>query len=285
MSNAGAHSATLAHPVVLTAAAYAGSDPAPRYSIGTLVTSAEQYDAMRDSFTARGFDSGTCEFLYLDNRGPNQAGAYRGLNALLHAARGDYVILCHQDVRLLSDDIDTLDLRLTELSERDDDWALAGNAGGLAPGVLAHRISDPHGADRNSGNLPQRVMSLDENFIVVKRSARVGCSVNLEGFHFYGPDLCLNADMAGHSAWVIDFHLLHLSGGTKSLDFFAAEEAFRAKWSHALRPRWMQTTCALLRLTGSGLGREAGRAAARPYAGLLRRLPGHLLGRRPTAKG
>lgn len=268
-------------PCVQIAAAYAGSAPAPRFSIGTLVTSPEQYDAMRDSFSARGFDSANSEFLYLDNRGPDQTGAYRGLNALLHAARGEYVVLCHQDVRLLGDDIDTLDRRLAELSARDPNWALAGNAGGLAPGVLAHRISDPHGADRNSGNLPQRVMSLDENFIVVKRSARVGCSVDLEGFHFYGPDLCLNADMAGHSAWVIDFHLLHLSGGNKSTDFFAAEEAFRAKWNHALRPRWMQTTCALLRLTGSGLGREAGRIAARPYAGLLRRLPGH----RPSLKG
>jgi hypothetical protein len=266
---------------VQIATAYAGSAPAPRFSIGTLVTSPEQYDAMRDSFSARGFDSANSEFLYLDNRGPDQTGAYRGLNALLHAARGEYVVLCHQDVRLLGDDIDTLDRRLAELSARDPNWALAGNAGGLAPGVLAHRISDPHGADRNSGNLPQRVMSLDENFIVVKRSARVGCSVDLEGFHFYGPDLCLNADMAGHSAWVIDFHLLHLSGGNKSTDFFAAEEAFRAKWNHALRPRWMQTTCALLRLTGSGLGREAGRIAARPYAGLLRRLPG----RRPSLKG
>jgi hypothetical protein len=268
-------------PCVQIAGAYAGSAPAPRFSIGTLVTSPEQYDAMRDSFSARGFDSANSEFLYLDNRGPDQTGAYRGLNALLHAARGEYVVLCHQDVRLLGDDIDTLDRRLAELSARDPNWALAGNAGGLAPGVLAHRISDPHGADRNSGNLPQRVMSLDENFIVVKRSARVGCSVDLEGFHFYGPDLCLNADMAGHSAWVIDFHLLHLSGGNKSTDFFAAEEAFRAKWNHALRPRWMQTTCALLRLTGSGLGREAGRIAARPYAGLLRRLPGH----RPSLKG
>ena len=112
MSDAIANSAPLPRPVVLTAVAYAGSRSAPRYTIGTLVTSPEQYGAMRESFTARGFDSDTCEFLYLDNRGPNQTGAYRGLNALLHAARGDYVILCHPDVRLLSHDIVTLDLRL-----------------------------------------------------------------------------------------------------------------------------------------------------------------------------
>jgi hypothetical protein len=231
---------------------------------------------MRATFAVHGFDGSNSEFLYLDNRGPYQSGAYSGLNGLMHAARGRYVILCHQDVRLIGDGIQTLDRCLAELDRRDPRWALAGNAGGLQPGVLAQRISDPHGPDRNSGNLPAQVMSLDENFIVVKRSARVGCSVDLEGFHFYGPDLCLNAHIAGYSAWVIDFHLHHLSGGTKNSDFYVAEDAFRAKWSHALRPRWMQTTCALLRLSGFGLDREAGRLAARPYAGLLRRLPRRL---------
>jgi hypothetical protein len=264
-------------PNVLTAAAYecAGT---PRYSIGTLVTDLQQYAAMRETFAEHGFDGSICEFLYLDNRGSDQSGAYRGLNALMNAARGQNVILCHQDVRLIDDGLNALDRCLTELDRRDPNWALAGNAGGLHPGELAQRISDPHGADRNSGHLPTRVMSLDENFIVVKRSARVGCSVDLEGFHFYGADLCLNADVAGYSAWVIDFHLRHLSGGTKSADFHAAETAFRAKWSHAMRPRWMQTTYALVRLSGNRLDREAGRLAARPYAGLLRRLP-----RRPRA--
>ncbi|MGE5265729.1 MAG: acyl esterase [Deltaproteobacteria bacterium] len=262
-------------PRVITAVAHSGST-LPRYSICTLVTRLDQYAEMRETFAARGFDSATSEYLYLNNGGPDQCGAYRGLNALLNAARGHYVILCHQDVRLLEDGIDALDRRLSELDGRDPNWALAGNAGGVAPGRLAFRISDPHGAGRHSGSLPVQVMSLDENFIVVKRSARIGCSVDLEGFHFYGADLCLNADVAGHSAWVIDFHLHHLSGGNKIVDFFAMEEAFRAKWSHALRPRWMQTTCALLRLSGFGLDREAGRIAARPFAGLLRRLPARI---------
>jgi len=266
-------------PNVLTAAAYGGKGT-PRYSVGTLVTNLEQYAAMRASFTAHGFDGSNAEFLYLDNRGPDQTGAYRGLNALLNAARGQYVVLCHQDVLLIGDGAAALERCLAELDQRDLHWALAGNAGGMAPGALVMRISDPHGTDRRMGDLPARVMSLDENFIVVKRSARVGCSADLEGFHFYGADLCLNADVAGHSAWVIDFHLKHLSGGRKSGDFFAAEAAFRTKWNHALRPRWLQTTCALLRLSGFGPDRIAGRVAARPLAGLLRRMPGQ----RPSAK-
>lgn len=260
-------------PNVLTAAAYGGKGT-PRFSVATLVTNLDQYAAMRASFAAHGFDVMNSEFLYLDNRGADQTGAYSGLNALLNAARGRYVILCHQDVLLIGDGAAVLERCLADLDARDPHWALAGNAGGTRPGALVMRISDPHGADRRLGDLPARVMSLDENFIVVKRSARVGCSVDLDGFHFYGADLCLNADMAGHSAWVIDFHLKHLSGGRKSADFFAAEAAFYAKWSHALRPRWMQTTCALLRLSGFGPDRAAGRVAARPLAGLLRRMPG-----------
>jgi hypothetical protein len=263
---------TGASPNVMTAAAYGGKGR-PRYSVGTLVTNLEQYAQMRASFAAHGFDGSNCEFLYLDNRGPEQTGAYRGLNALLNAARGRYVLLCHQDVLLIGDGAAELERCLRDLDRRDPNWALAGNAGSPAMGTLAIRITDPHGADQATGVLPARVMSLDENFIVVNSAARVGCSVDLEGFHFYGADLCLNADLAGHSAWVIDFHIEHLSGGKKGADFYAMEAAFRAKWSRALRPRWMQTTCALMRLSGFAPDRAAGRFAARPLAGLLRRLP------------
>ncbi len=140
------------------------------------------------------------------------------------------------------------------------------------PGRLAIRITDPHGADQRSAALPARVMSLDENFIVVRRDARFGFSRDLTGFHLYGADLCLNAAMAGYTAFVIDFHLAHLSAGTLSPSFHASLEMFREKWSHALAPRWMQTTCALVHLSGSALGQWPAGLAERPYAALQRRL-------------
>lgn len=252
----------------------AQADAGIRYTIATLVTDPVQYEAMRASFRAGGFDGTSCEYIMIDNTGPTQSCAHRGLNAALAAARGDYVILCHQDVRLLADGAVDLDRRLEDLESLDPSWALAGNAGGVAPGTLALRITDPHGSNQRAGTLPARVMSLDENFIVVRRAARIGFSNDLSGFHLYGADICLHADIAGHSAYVIDFHLAHLSAGKKSAAFHEAEEQFRTKWGRALAPRWIQTTCTLLRITGDPIGNLAGRLAEGPYAKIARRLPG-----------
>ena len=267
------HPAAARPPSVFRAEGQAGHLEDVRYSICTLVSDRALYEEMRASFKAGGFVAPGCEYLFVDNTGTEQTCAYRGLNALLNAARGRHVILCHQDVRLLIDTCDTLTSRLAALDDHDPRWALAGNAGGVSPGTLAIRITDPHGADRRVGQFPARVMSLDENFIVVRRDARIGFSADLTGFHFYGADICLNADIMGYSAYVMDFHLAHLSGGTKNVAFDEMEANFRSKWSRALAPRWMQTTCSLLRLSGDVLGQFTGRLAEAPYRRLSRRLP------------
>ncbi|HMN37096.1 MAG TPA: hypothetical protein PKD49_05210 [Hyphomicrobium sp.] len=245
----------------------------PRYTIATLVSDRAQYDAMRASFRPGGFADGDCEYLFIDNTGARQIDAYRGLNALLNAARAPIVILCHQDVRLLSDGRDALDARLSSLSQSDADWAVAGNAGGVAPGQLALRISDPHGRDVRVGELPAKVTTLDENFLVVRRDARIGFSNDLSGFHFYGADICLHARQMGYSAYVIDFHLEHLSAGKKGVDFGVMEQAFQAKWGRALSARWLQTTCALMRLSGAPGGNLISRIASKPVSRIVRRLP------------
>jgi hypothetical protein len=243
------------------------------YTIATLVNDRAQYEAMRATFRAFGFAEPDCEFISIDNTGADQTEAYAGLNRLLDEARGRFVILCHQDVRLIGDGRAELDCRLADLERRDPGWALAGNAGGVRPGQLALRISDPHGTNRRVGELPARVVTLDENFIVMKRAVRLGFSRDLAGYHLYGADLCLVADILGYSSYVIDFHLQHLSPGTKSADFHAVEAAFRVKWSRALRSRWLQTTCALVPISGDRLDRLPGGVARGAVAGLARRLP------------
>ncbi|MBZ9794136.1 hypothetical protein [Mesorhizobium sp. ES1-4] len=222
------------------------------YTIGTLSRYAEQYEAMVETFVANGFGLDDCEFLFVDNRRDDQWDAFQGLNEVLNQAQGRYVILCHEDIRLMRDGRAELDARLAELTSLDPNWALAGNAGGTDAGTLAIRITDPNTGDTAMGGpFPVRVMSLDENFMVVRKGPRIGFSNDLYGFHLYGADLCLNAEIMGHSAYVIDFHLQHLSGGNADATFWAAANAFTAKWRRAFRRRTMRTTVANLPMEGA----------------------------------
>ena len=227
----------------------------PKFSIATLVTDLAEYAKMQRSFREGGFTEPDCEFLTVDNTGTVQTSAYLGLNQMLEAAAGRYVLLCHQDVRLIEDGYDRLTCLLEELETHDPTWAVAGNAGGRGPGRIAICISDPHGESQHRGNLPAKVTALDENFMVVKREARVGFSRDLDGFHMYGADLCLVAQTLGYGSYVINFHLRHLSGGKISPEFLRSAAAFRKKWSRAFRPRWIQTTCTLIFVSGSRLSR------------------------------
>lgn len=221
-----------------------GETAALSFSICTLVTDRAQYSVMLKSFVDHGFTPYDCEFLYIDNTVNNSFDAFEGYNLFLLEAKGRIVILCHQDVELLEDNRTTLERRIAELELIDQNWALCGNAGGTRSGRLAARISDPHGADRSVGELPAQVFALDENFIAVRRSANLALSHDLKGFHHYGADLCIVADILGFSAWVIDFHLLHKSAGSTGGHFADSLPLVTKKWRRALRSRWVTTTCA-----------------------------------------
>jgi hypothetical protein len=220
------------------------------YSICTLVTKLAQYEEMVTSFRDQGFREPDCEFLYIDNIEANTFDAYSGINLFLNVARGQYVILCHQDILLLEDGRVNLDAALAKLTQLDSSWAACGNAGGDHHGRLVLRLTDPHGTDQRVGDFPAKVRSLDENFIVVRRSANLALSHDLEGYHFYGTDICIIADVLGSSCYVIDFHLRHKSKGVTDSAFFIARELLTRKYRHAFRSRVITTTCTRLFVTG-----------------------------------
>lgn len=212
-----------------------------QYSICTLVTKKEQYQDMINSFKNKGFGDNT-EFLYIDNSQSNNYDGYSGLNHFLNTAQGKYIILCHQDILLEYDDEKILKQRLNELNQLDKNWALAGNAGGVNLNKWAVRITDPNGVV-NLGSFPEKVKSLDENFIIVNRVNRIALSGDLAGFHLYGADICLISDILGYSAYVVDFHLTHLSDGGVDKSFLEAKKNLINKYQIALKNRYIQTTC------------------------------------------
>ncbi len=224
--------------------------PHPRYSICTLVTRMEEYHNMRASFRSHGFGELDCEFIYADNSEGNQYDGFSGYNAFLSAARGDYIILCHQDVLLLDDDRSALDARLAELAISDPFWAVCGNAGCSPSGHHVLRITDPHGQSTRLGSFPAPVLGLDENFVVVRRRANLGVTPHLKGFHLYASALCAAAASLGMRSYVIDFHLYHKSDGNRDQSFFDIRSEFLRRQSSRLRPSIIASTSYSIFISG-----------------------------------
>jgi hypothetical protein len=204
-----------------------------------MLTNWAEYHECIASFEAHGFDARRCEFIVLDNSVENQADAYVALNEFLQAARGRYVVLCHQDLLLIDHGYDHLTSRLAELDTIDPHWAICGNAGYTDDGWPLLNLEQSYGPERQHGELPMQVMSVDENFIVVRRLANLALSRDLHGYHHYGPDLCLIADILGWNAYVIDFYLKHKSTGTIDERYTASRDRMVAKYRRAFRTRWM----------------------------------------------
>jgi hypothetical protein len=227
-------------------------DPYPlKFSIGTLVNNKAEYEEMVSSFLKAGFGQSDCEYLYIDNSVGNKYEAYGGLNKLLSAARGKYVILCHQDVLLNYDNRLKLEQCIKEMENKYPDWALLGNAGGVRIKWIASKIADVNGKINHEKNLPLEVKSLDENFIVVKKDANIGLSHDLKGYHFYGTDLCLIADVLGYKAYLIDFLLTHKSVGNPDNRFYKLKQDFIKKYKTAFGGKFIQTTITKLFIGGS----------------------------------
>ncbi|WP_295076450.1 hypothetical protein [Tabrizicola sp.] len=248
-------------PRYVTGDASVDSD-GPDFSVCTLVRSQQKYDRLLASFARTGFTADNSEFLAADNREVNRFDGYDWQKALLAQARGRYVVFCHDDIELLDQGHDALLSALEVLTRAEPTWLLAGVAGGRYRPEKHHRrflrmhISDPWGENRLMGSVPGRVETLDECFILMRRLQPVIGSHDLGGFHFYGPDLCLQAELRGGSAHVIDFLLRHHGGGTKDDDFRRARDRFIRKYAAIFPGRFLHCTTGVVHLvppdTGEG---------------------------------
>ena len=214
-----------------------------------MVTSETEYAEMVRSFELAGFSKLTTEFLYADNTKSNSFDAYEAYRKFSRIAKGKFIIYCHQDV-LAIDSINVLDEKINELEEMDPHWAIAGNAGASTFRKYFKYFVNNNNEHENIGDIPVQVTSLDENFLVIKRKAGLSTSADLHGFHFYGTDLCLNADILGYNCYVIKYLVKHKSWGNQDEAFRTSQKKFINKYSWAMRTRVIQTTCVRIVVSG-----------------------------------
>lgn len=220
------------------------------FHICTIVNNWEQYQEMRASFRQMGFDELHCRFSHFDNRASNSHEGYGTLNYVMESTPEPYIIYCHQDILLdQGHGYDELLNVIREINSNDPSWAILGNAGVTEDHRLIRRLQDPFGNDCGGDDGPERVCSLDENFLVIRTASNVHCSAGLKGFHLYATDLCLQATQAGYSCYVVSFHLTHRSRGRVDQSFQVARANFQKHWSQRFRYRYVQTTCTTIFLS------------------------------------
>jgi hypothetical protein len=225
-------------------------DSPQKFPIFTFVTDDQYYSEMRSSFEQAGFTGDRASFFELRSLGrPGEPDPYSTISRLIAERPEPFFILCHQDVRLdQGDGFDALAAALADLDARDPLWAVAGNAGGGRRLRNIRCITDPHGRS-NYPSLPAAVHSLDENFLVIRTGTGIRCSRSLGGFHLYASDLCLNALQEGLRAYVIQFHLHHLSGGRRDASYYASSERFVNSWSTKVVARYLRVPMEVLFLS------------------------------------
>jgi Zn-finger protein len=221
------------------------------FSICTLVTRKQEYDEMLNSFLKKGFTTDDCEYLYIDNSENSTYDAYEGLNVFLQKAQGKYVILCHQDILIHDNDKTDLLKLIEEVESKDPNWGILANAGGINLKWIATHITQGNGRVIKENHLPLKVKTVDENFIIVKKSANIALSRDLSGFHFYGTDICLIADVLGFNSYTIGFNIIHKSNGKPDASFHKLRKELKLKYRKAFRNRFLTTTFSRFFLSGT----------------------------------
>jgi hypothetical protein len=212
-----------------------------KFSICTLANKPDEYNEMLESFLKAGFTEVDCEYIYADNSNGNEFEAFGGINRFLREAKGEFVIICHQDVLITINDRKKLEQQINLVTSLDPNWGVLGNAG-INDMYNTSMVMTEAGISLRKGVLPSKVKSLDENFLLLKASANLAVAGDLEGFHMYGTDLCLVAECLGYSAFAIDFQIYHKGLGTVDESFHNLSDQLKKKYSRFFRGRYIRTT-------------------------------------------
>jgi SAM-dependent methyltransferase len=174
-----------------------------------------------------------------------------GLNAAVARARNGWVVCVHQDVYLPEGWDRSLTKGLSEAEARFGPIGVAGVIGAAHEGpVLANAVAplvgwvvDRDRLLRGPTALPAQVDSLDELVLVLPKSTALRFDPDL-GFHFYGPDLCMQARQQNLAAIAVEALCFHNQRAVElPSSFVPSGRTFARKW-RAYLP--VNTTCAVV---------------------------------------
>lgn len=168
----------------------------------------------------------------------NPYSAAQALNIGIRKARGDIIVLCHQDVVFYEKWIDMLFDRIKEVETKTKKWGVLGTAGITKRDDTAGVVYSVKGKlqwQSSKKALTYPVQTVDEHCMIIKKSSGLMLDEKtFNGFHFYGPDLCLEALSRGMTNYGILCPLAHDSSSGSLIsgkrEFMRLLKALAQKW-------------------------------------------------------
>jgi len=156
-------------------------------------------------------------------------------------------VYLHHDVFLPDDFEENLLKGIEKIEETDPNWGVIGVAGVRSVGdgkEIYGYISDRGKKWGKPDNLPHEVDTLDELLLIVK-DKKLKFDENIPSTHFYGADICLQAQEMGKKNYAINAYCEHNSSlGEKPAGFYAARDYIMIKYKNK-RP--IATTCTIIK--------------------------------------
>jgi len=189
------------------------------------------------------------EFIFVNNT-ENYFWCPEALNQLTKVSEGEMMYHMHQDVTFDSNEPFAT---IRNVSKQLGDFGVLGPAGVQVGGKGAIRGVDFSSLDYNFDYM--RVQTIDEFCLISKRSSNLKFGEYLDHFHFYGGDICMEANKKNLTNYVVKVPITHHSGGDVNLTtgdgyehYLKQGRKFYKKW-HKSYPN-ISTTTVHFRPTG-----------------------------------
>ena len=186
-----------------------------KFSIITVVNDETQYVDFLNDLKNQDCDV-DFEVIPLPNFNNEYTGCSTALNLGMSIAEGEYIIMCHQDLRVPSNWINDIYESIRNFIINDINFGVLGMAGSWT------RANDSDGVIFLTGTTSsekfKEVQCLDELCLIIKNGNNIKFdSVNFPHYHCYGSDLCLAYINGGYRNFAINCPCTHLSDGFKNL--------------------------------------------------------------------
>ncbi len=167
-------------------------------------------------------------------------------NEAIAEAKNDLMVFMHQDIYLPDSWVKNLYKIIKFLESKHKRWGILGCYGISKDGFeVGHVYCNGLGRVLGYTQSPQLVQSLDEIILVFRKRSGLLFDAKLPYFHFYGTDICLEAEKKGLLNYAIGNFCVHNTVKIPHFprEFWRCVKYMRKKWKEKLP---IKTTCITL---------------------------------------